>query len=597
MTWQAWFTLAVVVVTLVLLATERYSAPITMLGAVTVLLVSGVIDSDAALSGFSNEAPLTIAALYVVTGAAGATGALDLAARTILGRDPSQEGQRRARRQELVRTLSPSMALSAFVYNTPTVALLSPEVANWARRTKRSPSWYLMALNHAVVFGGLLTAIGTTTNVVVSGLMTDHHLKPMRLFEITPVGAPIALVGLGLLVLLTSRMVPTRRSPGEQVSEDIRDFVVAMTVPAGSALAGETVEAAGLRHLQGVFLVQLTHGDRTIAPVSPDDVLQVGDRLTFAGNVNHVLDLHRMPGLVSAEAPHLDLARSNQHRFYEVGLAPTASLVGSTLAEVGFRGRYDAAVVAIHRAGARVPGKLGRVRLRAGDVLLVMADPSWGDQARGRGDFSTVSSLGAATLPRRQHAWAVAVIMLGFIVLAATGVLGVLSASLVAALIVVLSGIMTPAQARAAVDLNVIVLLAASFGLGNAMADTGLAREIAKLLIDVCQGVGDTGVLIGVLIATVLITQVVTNNAAAVIMFPIAMASASGIHADPRTFAFAVAIGASTCFMTPIAYQTNLIVQGMAGYRFADFLPLGTVLVLVTTTLAALLIPLVFPLH
>ncbi|MFL6140207.1 MAG: SLC13 family permease [Frankiaceae bacterium] len=597
MSWEAWFTLAVVLVTLALLATERFSAPITMIGAVTVLLVSGVIDTKAALAGFSNEAPVTIAALYVVTGAARATGALDLIAHAVLGRDGPAPTQRRARRKELVRLLVPSTMLSAFVYNTPTVALLAPEAAGWARRTQRSPSWYLMALNDAVVLGGLLTAIGTTTNVVVSGLMTSAGMKAMRMFEITPIGLPIAVVGVGLIVLLGSRLVPTRRSPGEQVSDDIRDFVVEMRVPVGSPLAGRTVAEAGLRSLQGVYLVQIDDGDQVIAPVSPDNVLSPGARLTFAGNVNHVLDLQRMPGLVSAEQPHIGLARGSGHRFYEVVVAPTARLVGSTLAEIGFRARFDGGVLAIHRAGSRVPGKLGQVRLRAGDVLLIVADPGWGDRARSRGEFSTVSSLQGASLPRRDKAWVVGVTMLGFVVVAATGLLGVLTAALVAAIVVVASGVLTPAQARDSVDVNVIVVLAASFGLGNAMADTGLAAEIAHQLVRLCQSAGDVGVLIGVLVSTVLITQLVTNNAVAVIMFPIALAAAHNIHADPRTFAIVVAIGASTCFMTPIAYQTNLIVQGMAGYRFADFLPLGTVLVVVTTVLTAVLAPIVIPLH
>jgi di/tricarboxylate transporter len=597
MSWEAWFTLAVIVVTLFLLATERFSAPITMVGAVTVLLVSGVIDSKAALAGFSNEAPVTIAALYVVTGAARATGALDLVAHAVLGREAPAHAQRRARRKELVRMLVPSSLMSAFVYNTPTVALLAPEAAGWARRTQRSPSWYLMALNAAVIFGGLLTAIGTTTNVVVSGLMTEAHMKPMRMFEITPIGLPVAIVGVGLLILLSSRLVPTRRSPGEQVSDDIRDFVVEMVVPPGSALAGRTVAEAGLRNLQGVFLVQIDDGDQVIAPVSPEDVLVPGARLTFAGAVNHVLDLQRMPGLVSAEQPHIGLDRAGRHRFYEVVISPTARLVGSTLAEIGFRARFDGAVLAIHRAGSRVPGKLGGVRLRAGDVLLIVAEPGWGDRARSRGEFSTVSSLQGASLPRRDKAWVVGVTMLAFVVVAATGVLDVISAALVAAIAVVATGVLTPAQARDSVDVNVIVVLAASFGLGNAMADTGLAAEIAHQLVRLCSPAGDVGVLIGVLVSAVIITQLVTNNAVAVIMFPIALAAAHSIHADPRTFAFAVAIGASTCFMTPIAYQTNLIVQGMAGYRFADFLPLGTVLVVVTTVLTAILTPMVIPLH
>jgi di/tricarboxylate transporter len=595
--WEAWFTLAVVIVTLGLMATERFSAPFTMIGAVTVLLVSGVIGTKDALAGFANEAPITIAALYVITGAARATGALDIAAQTVLGRETGGDTQRRATRRELVRMLVPSMSISAFVYNTPTTGLLAPEMAGWARRTRRSPSWYLLPLNYAICLGGLLTAIGTTTNVVVSGLMTDAKMRAMRLFEISPVGLPIAVVGLGLLVLLGPRLVPTRRSPGEHVSDDIRDFVVEMRVPPGSPLAGRTVTAAGLRHLQGVYLVQMENDGQVIAPVSPDEVLQPGARLTFAGNVGNVLDLQRTPGLVSAEQPHLGLDKGNRHRLYEVVLAPTARMVGSTLAEIGFRGRFDAAVLAIHRAGSAVPGKLGQVRLRAGDVLLVVADPDWGDQARSRGEFSTIGPLRGATLPRRDKAWVVGVVMLGFVVAAASGVVNVLTASLVAAIAVVATGVLSPAQARDSVDLNVIVLLAASFGLGNAMAATGLAEEIAHLLVTACNGAGDVGVLIGVLVSTVVITQVVTNNAAAIIMFPIAIAAAASIHADPRTFAFAVAIGASTSFLTPIAYQTNLIVQGMAGYRFADFIPLGAVLVVSTTAIAGFLIPIVFPLH
>ncbi|MCA1721725.1 MAG: SLC13 family permease [Actinobacteria bacterium] len=583
---DAWFTLAVIVAVIAALASERVSAPVAVLGGVTALLIAGVVDAKQAFSGFSSEAPVTIAALYVLAGAAESTGLLDRFTAFAVGQRQALPSQRRPTVTELARLLLPAGLLSALVYNTPLISLLAPQVTSWARRSRRPPSWYLLGLNAAVLLGGMVTAIGTTTNVVVSGLLVAAGQPPLGLFEITRVGLPVALVGLGLLLLLTPLTAPTRQAPSTSYDADGRDFTLEMVVVKAGPLVGKTVGDAGLRNLEGVFLVEVGRGERTLAPVTPEEVLVGGDRLVFAGNVGRALDLHRISGLASAESPHFSVADAGR-RFYEVVVASGSTLVGSTLKEAEFRSRFGAAVVAIHRSADRVPGKLGTVRLHSGDVLLVLAGEGFEGRRRGN-DFVAVAPVTDAAPVRRELSTRVGLVLVSFLAAAASGVLDVLQASLLAAFALLLLRVMTAAEARQAVDLNVVVTLAASFGLGAAMTASGLAAELARLLVAALDGVGRVGVLAGVLLATVVVTQVVTNNAAAIVMFPIALASAEAVDADVRTYALAVAVGASMSFLTPIGYQTNLVVQGLGGYRFRDFLPIGTILVAVCAGVAVL---------
>ncbi|MEA2643692.1 MAG: hypothetical protein QOG08_718, partial [Chloroflexota bacterium] len=290
MPWEAWYTLAVVVALVALLASNRMSAPVAVMGAVAVLVAPGVISTSTALAGFSNEAPVTIAALYVLAGAVLITGALDgVIARLLSTQPPSAQ---RPGRLELVRLLAPVAAMSAFIYNTPLTAMSAPAVAAWSTRTGRRPSWYLLPLNLAILVGGLITAIGTTTNVVISGLLTASHNKPLSLLEPAPVGLAIAAAVLILLIVITPWLVRDRTAPGEDLS-DARSFTVEMVVVSGAAIAGRTVSQAGLRNLDGVFLVEISHGGIATAAVGPDHVLAEGDRLAFTGNIKKVVDLHR----------------------------------------------------------------------------------------------------------------------------------------------------------------------------------------------------------------------------------------------------------------------------------------------------------------
>ncbi|HZA40039.1 MAG TPA: SLC13 family permease, partial [Actinomycetota bacterium] len=573
---------------------DRASPPAAVMGAVTLLLLAGVIDEGQAFSGFSNPAPITVAALYVLSAAAQATGIVELLTARILGPAASSN---LTDRQVLSRILIPTTMASAFLNNTPIVAMVAPGVISWARRAGRSVSQFLMPVSFASILGGVITAIGTSTNLVVSGLLVASDQEPLGLFEIGQVGLPAAIAGLVVVILLAPRALAPRRAPGERMGDDAREFTVEMTLSNGSPLAGKTVAAAGLRNLEGVFLVEVERSGYRIAPVSPDEVLVTGDRLTFAGNVSRVLDLQRLPGLTSAEQPHFSFAGSAmRRRMFEAVVGEDSALAGSSLKEVGFRSRYGGAVLAIHRAGERIDAKLGEVRLHPGDVLLVLSDADFRRRWNDGRDFLVIAPLDGETPPRRDKAVVVGVVVVALLALVGTGVLDILQAALVAAFSLVVFRVLSPAEARNAVDLNVIVVIAGSFGLGEAVSGSGLAQELADTIIEPLGSLGDVGLLIGVLLATVLLTELITNNAAAVLVFPIAMAVASQSGLDPRPFAMAIALAASASFLTPIGYQTNTMVYGMGGYRFGDFARLGLPLTLIVLAIGTFVIPVFWPL-
>ncbi len=600
MSLDAALTLGVIVAVLVVLIADRVSPALAILGGTVTLLVADVIEADDAFSGFSNSAPLTVAALYVVAAAAARTRVIETVAGRIGSRVAAGRGARaeRGERRTLANIVLPTAASSAFLNNTPIVAMAIPGVMNWARRTGRSPSRYLMPISFAAVVGGTITLIGTSTNLVVSGLLEDAGQRPMGLFEIGKVGLPFALVGVVVMIVLTPLLLPDRRSPSEDADADAREFTLEMIVEDDAAIVGRSVAEAGLRNLQGVYLIEIERDGRRISSVRPDELLAAGDRLTFAGAVNRVLDLQQVRGLVSSEERHFGrVGTALERRLYEAVVAPGSSLVGSTLKEVGFRGRYGGAVIAIHRADGRIDGKLGEVRLRGGDVLAVLAGPAFRPRALDRRDFLVVASLDGEPPALAEKAPLVGLVIAGMIAVVATGVLEILPAAFLAAFAVVALRVLTPTEARDAVNLDVIVVIAASFGLGRAIERSGLATDIVNVLIEPFGRFGDLGLLFGVLVATIIVTEMISNNAAAVLLFPIAIATAAQAGLDPRPFAFAVALGASSSFLTPIGYQTNTMVYGIGGYRFGDFARLGFPLAILMIVMAMIFIPLGWPLR
>ncbi len=586
MSWQAVLTLGVTLLTLVSLAKDLIAPAHTMLGAAITLLLFGVLTPQEAFAGFGNPAPITVAALYVLARAAEKTGVIEPLLDRLLGKGGGG-------RLALARLLVPSALASGFLNNTPIVAMMIPQVLRWADRVRESASRYLMPLSFAVVLGGVTTTIGTSTNLVVSGMLEQHGQAPLGLFEITPVGLPVALAGLAALILTVPWLMPNRTAAPRQKAAT-REFAASMRVEPNGPLEGRSVEAALLRNLQGVFLVSVERGDELIAPVSPDTVLHGGDVLTFAGAAAKVVDLHARRGLVSTQSKHLAHFDSARHRFQQAVVGANSPLVGRTLKEAQFRSRYQAAVVAIHRSGHPLDQKLGDVRLRLGDTLILLADAGFRQRWRDRPDFLMVTSMEGTPPAVSKKAWIVGLVMLMVCGAAGLSLLPMLQASLLGVILLIVFGVLTAAEARAAVDLDTILVIAAAFALGTAMEKSGLAAALANGL-SLAGGSSSVHLtLLGLVLATLVTTEMVTNNAAAALMFPIAVASAEQLGLDPRPFAVAIAIAASNSFLTPIGYQTNIMVYGPGGYRFTDYLRAGFPLTLVTVAATVLLVPLIY---
>jgi di/tricarboxylate transporter len=593
MTTDAWITLVVLVATFAVLAFDRLPAAAAMAAAVGVLLLADVVDQSEALSGLSSTAPVTIAALYVLAGAATVTGALSPWIDRVLAGRNGGAGDR-SDRGRLGRLVFASGALSAVLPNTPLVALAAPRVVTWCRRAGVSASPYLMPMSYAAVFGGVVTVIGTSTNLVVSDLLVAQGEDPLGVFEITGVGLPVAAIGIAVLVLTAPRLLRNRDSTtARDPVAASQSYTIALAVEPAGPLVGRTVEDAGLRHLHGVFLAGVERAG-AVVPARPGTVLGAGDVCYFAGNVTDVVDVLEVDGLVSAERPHLvGTGDRPDAGLFEAVISERSDLAGRTLRDAGFRARYDAAVLAIRRHDDDLPGKLGSVVLRPGDVLLVLATPEFERQWRGHGDFSVIASLDAPPPARRDRAGLVLAAIVAMVASVVLNLLDLMEASLLAAAALVVFRVISPSEARRAVNLNVVLTIAMSISLGTAVSVSGLAAEIATVLGSLGDPFGDTGRIVAVLLATMILTEVLSNNAAAALMLPVAIATALEAGLDPRSFAIVVLIGASCSFLSPIGYQTNLMVYGLGGYRFRDFTLVGAPLSLVTLVVTPIVVPLV----
>jgi len=369
-------------------------------------------------------------------------------------------------------------------------------------------------------------------------------------------------------------------------------FTLALRVVENGPIAGQTVHDAGLRALHGVFLAGVERSGHLVT-ARPETVLGPGDICYFAGDVDDVVDLLETPGLESAELAHVAGAGDRPDAgLYEVVVSERSELAGSTLREVGFRARYDAAVLAIKRHDDDLPGRLGAVSIRPGDVLLVLATPEFERQWRGHGDFSVIAPRDTSPPPRRDRAWMVLVAIAGMIALAVTNVLDLMEASLLAAVALVVFRVISVNEARRAVNLNVVLTIALSVSLGTAVAVSGLAAEAAAVLSSAGDPLGDVGRLMAILVATMVLTELLSNNAAAAVMLPVALATAVESGLDPRSMAIVVLIGASCSFLSPIGYQTNLMVYSLGGYRFVDFTRLGFPLTIATWIITPIVVPL-----
>ena len=474
MSWEAWFTLGVVALCFGLLARNRTPPDITMAGGLTLLLVSGVLTPAQALAGFANEGMVTVGVLYVVVTGFRETGGIAWIVQRVLG-------QPRSTRHAQLRLMVPAAVISAFLNNTPVVAMFIPAVKDWAKRYGLSVSSLMIPLSYAAIVGGTCTLIGTSTNLVVNGLLiSDTNLGGMAMFDIARIGVPALVVTLVYVVVASKWLLPQRQPVISQFS-NAREYTVQMSVAAHSPLIGESIAQAGLRHLPGLYLIEIERKGRVIPAVSPDERLEKDDRLLFAGIVESIVDLQKIRGLEPATDQVLKIdSPREERRLIEAVVSNSCPLVGKSIRDGRFRDVYNAAIVGVARNGQRLKEKIGDIVLRAGDTLLLVTRPSFVDQQHNSRDFFLVSLLEDTDPMRHDKALTATLILLGMVLVAASGVLSMLQAAMLAAGLMIITRCTQGRIARRAVDWQVLVVIGASFGIGNALQTTGAAQVIAE---------------------------------------------------------------------------------------------------------------------
>ena len=583
MPWEAWLTAAVIAAVLGTLLLTSAAPDMVFLAAVTALLVAGVLEPGEAFAGLANPGVLTVAALYVVVAGVRETGGVQWLSGRLLGRPRSLLDAQR-------RLTLPVAAFSAFLNNTPVVAMLIPAVGDWARKFGLPESKLLLPLSYAAMLGGSCTLIGTSTNLVVNGALEERTGAGLMLFELAWVGVPVLIAGLAFLYATSRWLLPDRR-PATETLEDPREYTAEMIVEPGGPLVGQSIERAGLRRLPGCYLMEIDRNGEILPAVSPRERLRGGDRLVFVGVVDSVVELQRIRGLTPAteQVFKLDGARSDR-RLVEAVVSETCPVANRTVRDGRFRTRFGAVVLAVARNGERVDGKIGDIVLRPGDTLLLEAGEGFAERQRNSRDFLLVRSIEGAAAPRHERAWLALAILAGMLGAVGLGWLSMLEGALAAGAGLLATRCLTVNAARQAVDWSVILTIAAAFGLGSAMEQTGLAATVAGGLLQLA-GEHPWANLAAVYAVTALFTALVTNNAAAVLMVPIAASVAGDLGVSVTPFAVAIMLAASASFATPMGYQTNLMVYGPGGYRFTDYLRAGLPLNLVTAGVALAIIP------
>ena len=589
MDWQGWFTLAVVVVALAAMVREFAAPDLILMAALMALGVTGILSPLETFAGFANPVVPAIGALFIVSAALRETGALDLALGRLLRRAQTP-------RSGTVRLVVPVMGLSAFLNSAPIVAMMTPGVIDWARRNQLSPSRFLIPLSYASILGSITTIIGTSTILTVAGLVTEAGMRPMGFFELLPVGLPICAVGFAYLVFVSPRLLPNRLDPAEELGERRREYVATMGVQPDCPLVGESVESAGLRRLPGLFLVEINRGGRILTPVSPDETINAGDQLVFAGVIATIIDLQRIRGLIPVPETSEPSPTNLNHRLAEAVISASSPLVGQSIRNANFRTVYDAAVIAVHRNGERLPGKIGEIVLHPGDTLLLQCAPGFMRAHRNSPDFYLISELTDSAPPRYERAWLALGILVTLVFSVAIGLISIAIGAFLAAGLLVATRCLTSAQARTSVDWSILVVIGAGLGIASAMEKTGAAAAVAHVVVAATSEIGPMGALVVIYVVCLLMAEMLHHNAAVAIMFPIGIAAASQVGADPRGFVMAVAVAGCCAFASPVTYQTHLIVYGPGGYRFTDFVRVGAPLDLITGAVALLVIPWVWPL-
>lgn len=560
--------LVVIVLLVFSLYKEWINPALSFFGAVVCLLLSGVLTPEDALKGLANQQIIIIFLLMLIT--SGLRSLFGGAFFSKLFKDTLSP------RQFLVRMMVSVSSVSAFLNNTPIVAFMIPYVRDWADRNNQPSSKFLIPLSFATITGGMITVIGTSTNLILLGLITEYEQPVLAFTDFVFLGIAVTLITWAYFYFVGYRLLPSNTTKIENLKSHIKEYIIETEVFAASLLIGKTVKDAGLRNLKDLFLVEIIRGDQIISPVSPEEILKEGDNLFFSGNTESIYNLIKEDN--GLKIPKEDkLASHGQFNFMEAVIPANSDLIGVRIKDSDFRKKYQASIVALHRNGKRVSGKVGEMFLAGGDFLLLLA----GDRADRYFDEKNLFMISKPIPVEKKRPWwlkGVGLLIFVTLLLGIMGVVPLFSACVLIMLTMVVSKVLDITEIKRQLDLNLLVVLVCSLALGVALVKSGAANTLATSLLSFTTGMGVVPVLSILFLVTALLTALITNAAAVSIMFPIAMSLSQLTGVESTPFFIAIAFAASGDFITPIGYQTNLMVYGPGGYTFKDFFKVGLLL-------------------
>ncbi len=591
LSWQGWFTVGLFCLTFFALVKELMPPDLVMVLSAGILVMVGILTPAQFLAGFAKDILFIIAMLCIIVRTLEVNGILHIIASHLFPTAASPS-------LCMAWLLPPISAMSAFLNNTPIVLMMTSMVRNWALKREESPSRYLIPLSFAAILGGMCTLIGTSTNLIVDGLLRQYEpTLSISFFELGKIGLPIAIIGLIYIILLGYRFLPSRTDPTTALQEQTREFTVEMLVEEECPFVNQTIRKAWEGDLKDKHLVEIERSYQKIDSPGPEDVIRVGDRLIFVGDINQIADLHKIKGLKSTADPHFRLDPTSSH-FSEVVVGTTSSLVGKTLGRVQFRKTYGASVLAVYRQGKRVEGRVRDILLQPGDTLMLLSTERWRGAEYYRNDFYYIRQDEKIV---SFSPWRMAFLLSVLVAMVVAAALGVpmIIATLGAAMVYIFTKSISVREIQRSISWDILVLIGAAFGFGYGLQVTGVAKYFAQLVITI-SGAQPRALVGAIFIVTLCITELMTNNAAALIVFPIAlqMVRLAGYDSSlaAKAVGITIAIAASSSFLTPIGYQTNTIVYGPGGYRFSDYAKIGFPLTILVAVMAIYWIPILWPL-
>ena len=584
---QAYLVLTVIVISFILIYMQILRPPITLLLANLVFALSGILTVKDLLDGLANESIISILLLILLTAGIRKNFEIELLFDRLYRRITSYRGF-------LIAMMTKVAVLSSIMNNTPVVAAMTPYVFNWGRKNGVAPSKLLIPLSYATICGGMITLIGTSTTLVLNGFLIGNDLPSLNISNIFIIGITVTILVIIYMAVLGYRLLPEKPDLLDVFNKNKRKYLIETNVTSGSVLVGKSIAEGGLRSLPGVFLVEIIRNKEIISPVGPTELIQNDDVLIFAGSTADIVDL--VNSKIGLTLPDTAFSLQHEsHRLIEIVVSNNSNLLGKKIRNSDFRNRYNAAIVAIHRNGERLSGKIGDQSIRPGDLLLLFAGNKFKDQLDVFRDLFVISELREMKKPSTNKIFILLAIGLVALVLLALGSFSLFMSLLIVFALMASFKMISMQDVKREVDLNMLAILVFSLAMGTAVVKSGAGILIADSMMSYFAQWGNPGILMALLLVTALLTSFISNVGAVSVTFPIALALSESLSLDTGVFYLAIAFAASAAFSTPIGYQTNLMIYGPGGYNYKDFSKIGIPVTLLYLALVFVLLLVLYP--